>query len=403
MEKTPESCEPRYKNHKREEHISRAKRILILLSLCTIFLYTVSWQQILTNTFSLLSLFLNISGTYFCYLIIIKKLHVYNKYADKVCSLLKQQNCNNLLESEASNLGGIIGLGEAGLGYFLSNIFILFYFPQFIGYTVIINTCAIIFSFWSIWYQALRAKQWCTLCLSVIATLWLIFIVNIYFVTIEELNFTVDIVIVGLIYLLFIFGLNILLEKIILLKSKTETSYELNSIKANENVFQALLLDSLHYEVEKSTSSILFGNKESNIIVTVLTNPHCEPCANMHRKVEKLLSTNKNLCVQYIFSDFNTKLESSSKALISIYLSNDEKDVIPIFDEWFTSGKLHPSLFFKKYVKLDMKENVVEEESKKHKDWKANTKLQATPTILVNGYLIPENYKIEDLKYFYSL
>jgi len=26
--------------------------------------------------------------------------------------------------------------------------------------------------------------------------------------------------------------------------------------------------------------------------------------------------------------------------------------------------------------------------------------LRATPTILVNGYKLPENYKIEDLRYF---
>ena len=29
-----------------------------------------------------------------------------------------------------------------------------------------------------------------------------------------------------------------------------------------------------------------------------------------------------------------------------------------------------------------------------------NTQLQATPTILVNGHKLPDNYKIEDLKYF---
>jgi len=32
--------------------------------------------------------------------------------------------------------------------------------------------------------------------------------------------------------------------------------------------------------------------------------------------------------------------------------------------------------------------------------WKAKTQLRATPTILVNGYKLPDNYKIEDLRYF---
>ena len=33
----------------------------------------------------------------------------------------------------------------------------------------------------------------------------------------------------------------------------------------------------------------------------------------------------------------------------------------------------------------------------------SKTQLRATPTILVNGYQLPENYKIEDLKYFTAL
>ena len=31
---------------------------------------------------------------------------------------------------------------------------------------------------------------------------------------------------------------------------------------------------------------------------------------------------------------------------------------------------------------------------------KEKTQLRATPTILVNGYKLPDNYKIKDLKYF---
>ena len=42
----------------------------------------------------------------------------------------------------------------------------------------------------------------------------------------------------------------------------------------------------------------------------------------------------------------------------------------------------------------------IEIEFQKHETWRAKTQLRATPTILVNGYQLPENYKIEDLLYF---
>ena len=41
-----------------------------------------------------------------------------------------------------------------------------------------------------------------------------------------------------------------------------------------------------------------------------------------------------------------------------------------------------------------------EVEFQKHESWKEKTKLRATPTITVNGYKLPVNYKIEDLRYF---
>jgi protein-disulfide isomerase len=45
----------------------------------------------------------------------------------------------------------------------------------------------------------------------------------------------------------------------------------------------------------------------------------------------------------------------------------------------------------------------IETEFQKHVAWEEKTKLNATPTILINGYQLPDNYKIEDLRYFTEL
>jgi len=49
---------------------------------------------------------------------------------------------------------------------------------------------------------------------------------------------------------------------------------------------------------------------------------------------------------------------------------------------------------------LDITNPLIEVEFQKHDSWKAITQLRATPTIIVNGYKLPDNYKIEDLRYF---
>jgi protein-disulfide isomerase len=45
----------------------------------------------------------------------------------------------------------------------------------------------------------------------------------------------------------------------------------------------------------------------------------------------------------------------------------------------------------------------VEAEFQKHEALREKSQLRATPTILVNGYQLPENYKIEELRYFSGL
>ena len=98
---------------------------------------------------------------------------------------------------------------------------------------------------------------------------------------------------------------------------------EINSIKANEDVFEALLKKQPVYEVSKADSQILFGNPDADLTINVFTNPFCNPCARMHKRIENILrETNRNMCVQYLFSSFNHDLEFAVKYLIAAWLKN---------------------------------------------------------------------------------
>jgi protein-disulfide isomerase len=168
-----------------------------------------------------------------------------------------------------------------------------------------------------------------------------------------------------------------------------------------------LLLQQPFYEVSKSDSQIFFGNPDAKLKITILTNPFCNPCAKMHARVEKLLKETKgNVCIQYIFSSFHESLDYANKYMIAIYLQNlpplwegQGKVAWQLYTDWFDKGKSLKEAFFKD-LQLDMTNPAIEAEFQKHESWKAKTQLRATPTIIVNGYKLPGNYKIEDLRYF---
>ena len=127
------------------------------------------------------------------------------------------------------------------------------------------------------------------------------------------------------------------------------------------------------------------------------------------------------ICIQYIFSAFNENLEYANRYMIAIYQENlppkrdnppnlSERETIPLwrgqgevawqlYTEWFEKGKALKERFFEN-LQLDISNPAIETEFQRHESWKEKTQLRATPTILVNGYKLPDNYKIEDIRYF---
>ena len=240
--------------------------------------------------------------------------------------------------------------------------------------------------------------------------LWCIFVLNLIFGFIniplwrglgDVLSFIYQFIIVACTYAIPVFALNLLLPKLSEGKQVAQLHQEINSIKANEDVFLNLLKQQPYYEVSRTDSQILFGNPDAKLRVSILTNPFCNPCAKMHVRVEKLLKETKgNVCIQYIFSSFREELNYANRYMIAAYLDSPlSEGLMQLYSSWFAGGKSLKERFFEN-LHLDITNPAIEEEFQKHESWKEKTQLRSTPTILVNGYKLPENYKIEDLRYF---
>ncbi|OJV87177.1 MAG: hypothetical protein BGO34_12555 [Bacteroidia bacterium 44-10] len=396
------SKEPDYEVHFRKELFSNLLKIILLSITLFLFAFAFISNKSYLHSGVVLLLAINSIGTYIGYLLVLKQLHIQSNYADRLCSLFKYNDCNNILESDAAKFFGVIGWSEVGLGYFISNVIILCFLPSFIPCLLLINIFCLPYSFWSIWYQKFKAKQWCPLCLAVMLLLWGIFITGMGFgyIDLSAVN-PWELIITGSIYVIAILTINMLIPVITRSSNMENSQYEINSIKADEDVFRTLLMKQPRYEVSKKTSQILLGNPHANLLITVFSNPHCNPCSKMHGRVNELLKKNKDVCVQYIFSSFSKELEISNKYLIGTFFQKNGK-VEEIYDQWFESGKFNKEEFFERYP-VDTNIQEVIREFDIHEKWKEQSGLRATPTILVNGYKLPDNFKIEDMHYFTNI
>ncbi|WP_108821343.1 vitamin K epoxide reductase family protein [Dysgonomonas sp. Marseille-P4361] len=401
-EKTEKTFELNYKENYIQQTFNLLRKNLLAVCIAALALIGFLTNEIYANLGLLSLTTISVIGIYIGYLLIQKQMYIPNSNADKICSLFKKGGCNDVLNSPAAKFMGVIGWSEVGLSYFISNLLIVLLFPQFVSYLALINLCALPYSFWSVWYQRFKAKQWCPLCLIVQILLWITFIVNLAFNYISVPTIIIsEFFLLGIIYIVPFLIISLYLPKAISDKKYEYLLKDVNKLRMKPAVFEALLKKQPRYNVDLYTSKIILGNKEAKMLISIVTNPHCSPCAEIHKQIEKLLRIARNdICVQYIFTSFNPNLESSAKFLTAAYLADitlEKKK--EIFNEWFNEGKYNKEQFFNKYD-FNITNKVVEEEYYKHKEWNEQNGIDATPTVLINGHELPYYYKLEETLYF---
>lgn len=395
-EKTERSKEPEYGENLKAEWFGKGERIAFLMVLLSLLFVSFFMDRQLSLVYLALSSVFNLAGLYVSWMLLLKQIGMQTDIGDRVCSLFKKSSCNDVLNSPASKLFGVIGLSEIGMSYFISNLLILHCASPLYGYYVLVSAMALPFTVWSFCYQKFKIHIWCPLCLAVLGILWINFLMNVLY-EIPVVNVTGGhLLLAGCIYLLPLLAVDILCRVFYRNSTMEDAQYKLNGLKANKDVFNALLQKNEKYPVDKFVSSVCWGNKEARDTITVITNPHCDPCAALHRKLERFLEKGGDkFCIQYVFTSFNEQLSISAKFLIYSYLKYEEATFLTILDCWYKEGKYRKEPFFQEYgFESDQR---TDEEYARHYDFVMKNKIRSTPTILFNGYKKPDEYMLEDL------
>lgn len=173
--KKESSKEPDFASHKFTEIGGILKKWMLWIGLALLFAYFFVTRRIYAEASSVVLTVFSLAGLYFSFLLIQKSIGVKNSHTDRFCGALEKGGCDQILKMKASSFFGIISWSDVGLGYFLVTLAVILVWPQYIPYIALFNVCCLPFTCWSIWYQRFRAHHWCTLCVSVQCTLWLLF------------------------------------------------------------------------------------------------------------------------------------------------------------------------------------------------------------------------------------
>lgn len=391
------SAEPDYKAHKCGNLVSTLEWFAIALAAVCILCFCASFRAVPTWV-EVLSLALTLLGGAFSVMLLSQQLKVRNSFVESVCHAFKKSSCNNVLESKAAKILGRYSWSEIGFSYFTVNFVCLLLSANFTPILAYVGVLALPYSLWSIWYQR-RISQWCPLCLMVQGVLWLQFLAFLISGAYAKLHIEFEMTLLfAASGFLMLFGINRLLQLITTSRKATQWKYAYRRLKAQREVFEALLHAQSYYKVEES-SCLLFGDEAAEHTVTVYGNPYCAPCARMHRRLLPLLD--EGFAIRYVFTYFSPKLKQINKKIVAAYHQYGSERTWQLLSEWYDKGESQNTSFFKRLGEKSVLSFETEKEVDRQWEWGHRNGLAGTPTLIVDGYAIPEHYEVEDLAFIY--
>lgn len=374
-------------------------------------------NALLPFTFSLLTLAGAITGA----LLLWYELDQHNPVLQQICSAGKKVNCGAILQSKASKIAGI-SWSAIGFSYFMGILLLLLFSgianPAVLFAASWLNVIAVPYVIFSIYYQWRIAKQWCVLCLCVQGILVLQLTTTLLGGWHTLLSFSgiePGLIISTLTALVVPFIVaTLLIPAFQKAKEGKRNGSELQKLKHNQEIFEALLQKQKMLTHVPNDLGITLGNPNGNYKLIKVCNPYCGPCAKAHQPMEDLLENNPDVQVQILFTATNNEGDSKAppvKHLLAIAEKNEERITKQALDDWYLAEKKDYEIFAAKYpMNGELKQQNAKVEAMKN--WCDTAGIEFTPTFFISMpsddneavyYQLPSIYSVIDLKYFFSV
>jgi len=376
--------------------------LFLITALATLFL------SIDTNAVNMgyaVLLTLKLVGVVVSILLLTHSIDANNPLIKNLCSLGKKNNCNAILKSDAAKVTTWLNWSEVGFFYFTGSFLSLLYIPSSLLLLAWLNIFTLPYTVYSLTYQY-RHKNWCVLCCTIQALLLGEFLVNLLTLNIFNTQLTTSLVNLAMVLLAFTLPILIwALVKPYLLKAALAKplKQQLKKFKYNSTLFKQALQNQPKYSISDEMMPLTLGNPNAETTITMVSNPFCGPCAKAHELLDDWLSYRDDIKLKIIFSTADSDDDEKTKVsrhISALALLKDTALVEKALNDWYSQST-------KKYDQWALKYPVAHhddlpEVTKKQKAWCELTEIKFTPTIFIDGYKLPEPYRLEDIKYLLS-
>lgn len=166
--------------------------------------------------------------------------------------------------------------------------------------------------------------------------------------------------------------------------------------KRNDNIYRYLLQQEKTLK-KNEVESIDVGEESAPIVVTIILGLYCHLCAETFKRIRQLLVNSS--------SDFRFQFHFVSKdvddepfvCLYSVYKEKGMSAFVEALNEWYS---IHDYAKLGQCCSLEEKEDRLVLYKQQHIEFEEMNRIYKTPTVYVDGKLLPDLYEIGDLVYF---
>ena len=402
------SDEPNYKANHQKEIASSLFNAVVLSALPVITLASLGcrlyWGNI-RGTFCVMVLaLLLLLGCVLCGLLLLYEYNAFTPLFEKICGANRKTGCSAILHSSASRFLNIPWV-VIGLSYFVGILTALvgsLFSLSMIHLVAYVHLLTLPYVVFSVYYQYRVAKQWCPLCLSVMALILIIFICYVIagFFSLRIPIIAADLF--SLIVCLFLSFISVYFLWSSSQKSKEAriNAIELSRLKLRKDVFWLLLQKEREVTMPTDDFGIVLGNPHGSIHIVKVCNPFCVHCANAQPILQNKVKTNQDVKLQMVFAvDPHTEYYKQTPIDLFLSLYHEGADIEAVLADWYSNPSVDIEMFKQKYpVKQSYTEWNADNTEKMYR-FCQETGIMGTPTIFINGHELPANYQIGDMLY----
>jgi uncharacterized membrane protein len=401
-----------WKHLENEKWLAKEKksRQTVLTSILSVI--TISVLSLVNNFSWTLTGLLTTTLTGFSIAVLISQheLGINNELIEQLCNAGKHTDCDAVMHSKGSRLSKWMNWADVGIIYFASYSLVLITLlytanTSSISILAILSCAAVPFTLFSLYYQWQVVKKWCPLCLLTIGVLLmqflLLFPVSFSLATNTRPNF----ISFNTIFFTAFTFIALATAWLLIIKPALKTNIEskdknffLLRFKNDPDVFDAVLKRQRKVDTTPFENDLQLGNAYASVQILVGSNLYCTPCAKTHEVLHELINDNNIGLTIRLWHKADNKEDKRTEAgsyLLKLMDGKGPEYKKQVLHDWYVLMNLDK--FQQKYT-LQREANI-QQQLEEHEQWNKEARIENTPTIFINGYELPKQYKATDLKH----